>query len=848
MPAATALALDPSKAVTQYVRDSWGLREGLPQLSVSDLAQTPDGYIWLATEEGLVRFDGVRFTVFHQDNTPGLRSHHIEALIAGRDGSLWIGTLGGGLARFKDGTITPYGAPEGLGSDVVLALHEDRGGDLWVGTQGGGLAQFHAGAWRHFRAKDGLPSDEVLEVEGGSDGSVWVGTSGGLARLKGGALRTYPIPGGSEAIQAMREDRHGQMWVSVRQRGLFRVEGDRLVPVLLPAGFAPAAILAILDDSDGNLWLGTDMGLRRWSGGVMRTYGPKDGRAEETVLKLWEDGQHALWMGTLAGGLVRLRDGDFTTYSREEGLPSDFVRTITEDPQGDIWIGSRGGGLVRLRDGRFTLWGKEAGIPHPFVYTVLRTRDGSLWVGTHGAGLFRQRDERTSSYTRAQGLPNDFVRVLYEDRADTLWIGFESGGLARLDGARFRYYGTQDGLANDSVYSVLEDRRGDLWVGTNDGLNRLHEGRFSVYRAAEGLGGNQVRSLYEDPTGALWIGTMTGMSRFKDGRFTAYGRKEGLGDAVFSIQEDAQRNIWMSGNQGVLRVSRADLEAVATGATARVRPRLFGVADGLKTRECNGGVQPAGWKAHDGRLWFATMQGAVVVDPARLRAIDPPAVPIVEGGSADASPLDLRRPMRVVPGEGRLELSYTSPSFWKPEDVSFRYRLDGLDRDWIQAGPRRVAYYTNVPAGRYRFRVMACDLDGACSAEASSAELELLPHFVETRTFTALCIFGAGLVVWSGHRFRVRRLRAHERELQRHVEEAVSQIKVLDGLLPICAWCKKIRDDGGYWGQLESYILAHTDTSFTHGICPDCRDKLRKEDALRAPAASAAAPHRQKAD
>jgi len=285
----------------------------------------------------------------------------------------------------------------------------------------------------------------------------------------------------------------------------------------------------------------------------------------------------------------------------------------------------------------------------------------------------------------------------------------------------------------------------------------------------------------------------------------------------------------------VRRVSRAALEAVAAGTAADVHLRLFGVSDGLKTRECNGGAQPAGWKARDGRLWFATMQGAVVVDPARLRALGAPVHPIIEEGAANGRPLDPRRPARIAPGEGRLELGYTSPTFGHTDDMIFRYRLDGFDRDWIEAGPRRVAYYTNLPAGSYRFRLLACRIAGACSAEVTSAEIQLLPRFVETRTFFALCLIGVGLVIWSGHRFRLRSLLARERELQRRVDEAVSQIKVLDGLLPICAWCKKIRDDRGYWGQLESYIREHTDASFTHGICPDCRDKLRPTTATSPP-------------
>ena len=822
-----ASALDPGRAITQYVRDGWGLREGLPQLSVQGVAQTPDGYLWVATEEGLVRFDGVRFTVFDEGNTPGLRSRNIEALTVGADGALWIGTVGGGVARLKDGVVTPYGVQQGLPGEVVLSLLADRAGDVWVGTEGGGLSHLHDGSWRHHRASDGLPSDDVTELESGSDGSVWIGTRGGLARLKDGAVRRYAVPGGSAGIAALRLDRHGRLWIGVRGGGLFVLEGERLAPAALPVGLGKATVLTILDDTDDNLWLGTDAGLKRWAGGHLSTFGTKEGLAADSVITLWEDGQHALWLGLLGGGLARLRDGDFTTYSQEEGLPHDFVRSVSEDARGDVWIGSRGGGLASLREGRVTRWGEARGVPHPFVYAILPTRDGSLWAGTNGAGLARM-PRGTTSYTRVPGLASELVRALYEDRAGALWIGTDGGGLARWDGARFQSYTTHDGLANESVYCMLQDRRGDLWVGTNDGLSRMRGGRFETYRVSEGLAGNQVRSLYEDATGTLWIGTMTGLSRLQGERFTTYWRNEGIADAVFAILEDAQGHLWLSGNRGVSQVLRSDLESVAAGKGTGVRSRRFGEADGLKSPECNGGVQPAAWKARDGRLWFATMGGAAVVDPARLRAVAPPPAPVLETGSANGRPLDLRAPARVPPGDGRLELSYTS-ALSEPENVTFFYRLDEFDPDWIDAGPRRVAYYTNVPPGRYRFRVKACGRDQACSADAVSPELELEPQLVQTRSFTVLCLLGAGLVIWSGHHLRVRRLRDNERELQRRVAEELAQVKVLRGLLPTCAWCKKVRNDAGYWEQIESYIAEHSEAAFSHGICPDCKQGFLAE-------------------
>jgi ligand-binding sensor domain-containing protein len=827
--AGSAAALDPARALTQYVRDAWGLKEGLPQLSVPAMAQTPDGYLWLATEEGLVRFDGVRFTVFDEENLHGLRSRSIESLAVAADGALWIGTNGGGASRLQGGVVTTHGFPQELASEVVLSILAETTGDVWVGTQRGGLAQLHGGSWRRYRTTDGLPSEEVMNLERAADGGVWVGTSSGVARIKDGSVRRYDISGGASAVEALHLDRHGRLWLGFRQRGLYRLEGDHLEVVAGTREMANASVLAILDDRDGNVWLGTDAGLRRWAEGRLVAIGARGGPAADTVLSLWEDDRGALWVGTLNGGLMRFRDGDFVTYSSDEGLPHDFVRSVSEDTRGDVWIGSRGGGLARLREERITTWGSAEGVSHPFVYAVLSTRDGSLWVGTYGAGLVRLHDGKATSFKRAQGLPSEIVRSLYEDSSGTLWVGCEGGGLVRWDGTRFRTYTTRDGLADDTVFSVLEDRHRDLWVATNEGLSRMRDGTFTTYRTTDGLAGNQVRSLYEDSSGALWIGTLSGLSRLHEGRLSNFWRKQGITDAVFAILEDAQGRFWLSGNRGVLQVRRADLEGVAAGQADRVRSRLFGAADGLKSPECNGGVQPAAWKARDGRLWFATMKGAAVVDPARLRARSRPSAPVLEAVSVDGQPVDLRGAVRLPPGDGRLELGYTSASLSDPEALRFLYRLDSFDHDWVDAGHRRVAYYTNVPPGRYRFRLKACGPDDTCSDEVTSAEMELAPRFVQTWAFAVLCALSAALVAWSGHRYRVRRLHLHEEELHQRIDEAVSRIKVLSGLLPICAWCKKVRDDRGYWSQIEAYVSQHTEAAFTHGICPECQEGMRQQ-------------------
>ena len=422
------------------------------------------------------------------------------------------------------------------------------------------------------------------------------------------------------------------------------------------------------------------------------------------------------------------------------------------------------------------------------------------------------------------------MRAVQEDREGNLWIGTDGGGLNRLRDGRITAYTTADGLPSDTIHALLEDGPG-LWIATNRGLSRLEQGQIRSWTTRDGLCGGLVRALHLDARGTLWIGTNGGgLCRFRDGRFTSYTRSGGLfDDVVFHILEDARGQMWMSCNRGIFRVALSELEDVAAGRTDRVRSVSYDRSDGMKSRECNGGFQPAGWKARDGRLWFPTIRGAVVVNPERLTTNPLPPGVVIEEAVIDGAPVRSRGLVEQRHGQGELEFHYAGLSLFAPEKVRFRYRLAGFDEHWVEAGGRRVAYYTNIPPGSYVFEVLAANADGVWSETAATFAVRFAPRFYQTSWFVALC---AGAVIAAAiglHRFRVAQLRAREKELVLRVEEAVSRIKVLSGLLPICAWCKKIRDDTGYWNQLETYIRDHSQADFSHGICPDCRDRVDAE-------------------
>lgn len=825
------LALDPSKSIAQYGLDAWATRDGLPQNSVAALLQTRNGYLWMGTEEGLVRFDGVRFTVYSTLNTPSFRQNRIQALAEGSDGSLWVGTVDG-LLRKRGDDFTAYGVAEGLPNATILALLADPDGSLWIGTERGGLA-----CWKNERfvfgltRAQGLPADMVTAFARSPDGSVWIGTDEGLALVRGGRVvsRTTTSDGlPANRVNDVLEGRDGELWVAT-SGGLARLSGGHATAVTKGKEFS--SINALCQDRGGSLWTGTSRGLSRVRGGALDPFDEAGGPPQGVVVVcLLEDHEGNLWIGTDGDGLLRLRDAPIVTYGKRDGLTKEFVHAVLEDPHGTVWFGTRGGGLNRLRGGRMSAMTTRDGLPDDAVSALTQARDGALWIGTSGGGVARLKDGHVRVYAKEDGLSSNLIRVLLEDRRGALWIGTSGGGLDRLDQGRVTAFSVSDGLAGDTVVDLCEDRDGALWIGTTTGVSRFQDGTFRTFREPEGLS-YAVRALKADPDGTLWIGTSGGgLFRLRDGRLSAVTARQGLYDDVaFAILDDAAGNLWMSCNRGIFRVARHELEEFFAGKRAAVTCAAYGEADGMKSAECNGGFQPSAWRGRDGRLWFATIRGAVVVDPRAIRVNREPPPVVLERVIVDGRDLGAVAGKAFPPGSRSIELDYAGLSFVSSERMRFKYRLEGVDSDWVDAGPRRAAYYMNLSPGRYVFRVIASNSDGVWNQTGASLPFSVRPFFWQTLWFYALCASLVLLAAAATFQVRVRSLRLREDELKRRVAEEIARVRVLSGLLPICSWCKKVRDDAGYWKQIESYIRDHSEAQFTHGICPDCEKTFDKE-------------------
>jgi ligand-binding sensor domain-containing protein len=751
-------AFEPDDGPTHFGHDAWDSDAGLPQNSVQVILQTRDGYFWLGTQEGLVRFDGVRFTVFDTRNTPELKDDWVQALAETRDGTLWIGTLSG-LARRRAGRFESAGEGTDLDRALIGSLVAARDGTLWIGSSAG-LGRLRDGKLVLLSEKDGFPRDRIRSLYEDEAGRLWFGLPYGLARLADGELSVQAVKDGFPGTPlAIDGDRAGGVWVGTA-RGLVHVQRSGFRLYAEEEGLATTLARAVLRDAAGAVWVGTGDGLYRFSDGRFTRYASVNGLSSDRILTLYEDKAGSLWVGTTDGGLNRLKNQRVVNYTRHEGLSDDKVWTVFEDRAGAVWAGTADGSLDRLRPGGGSF--EHVAKVGTTVLSIAQDHAGDLWVGTQGAGLVRFHDGKSKRYTASDGLPGNWVTSLCVDRRGALWIGTVGNGIARYRDGVFRAYHVRDGLPSEQIFSIFEDRAGAIWIGTfGGGVARLAGDQFTTFTTRDGLAHDIVISVYEDSEGNHWIATRGGLSRYRDGKFTTYRQKEGLfHDAVQRVVEDGHGYLWLTSNRGIFRVRQSELSAAADGG-GRLHPVPFNTASGMRSAECNN-AQHGVLRSRDGRLWFATVKGLAMADPARIQVnATPPAVAVEEVLSGGET-LDVRGGVRLPAGRSDLEFRYTAFNYSNPTSVRFRYRLEGLETRWVEAGARRTAYYTHLPPGGYRFHVIAANEDGLWNDAGALLPVRLDPRFYQTdwfRALAALAVVGLALGV---HRLRVRQIESRE--------------------------------------------------------------------------------------
>jgi ligand-binding sensor domain-containing protein/signal transduction histidine kinase len=758
-------ALDPSKAVTQYQLDVWTERNGLPQGSVQAITQTRDGYLWIATRDGLARFDGVTFTTFRSENSPGLPSNDIRALEEDRQGRLWIGTFNAGLSCYSNGQFRAYSKKDGLPGNGVLEIFEDSKGALWLSTWSG-LARYDGRTFTRYGSGEGFAGRAGLAFCDDGEGRLCVASDGMLSTFKGDRFHELtngaPVP--DCPIQQMCRSADGALWIASAGEGVLRIHEGKVRRYTKSSGLADNKVASLLHDREGNVWVGTWSGLCRIQGQSIATLTRQDGLPHDYIESLYEDHEGSLWIGTRGGGLARLRDARISNYTTREGLGHNFAKCVFEDRNGAMWIGTHGGGLTRFHNGQVTTFGTDDGLPSMFVWSVGEDRDGNLWVGTGRPGMLSvYKDGCFTAHRWKHGLfRRSGVRAIEGDRDGNLWIGGDGGGLCRYSNGNFKCLSTGDGLPSNLIRVIKQDRCGDLWIGSNDGLARYRDGEFTTFRTEHGLAHNAVYAIFQDSEGALWIGTQDGLSRFSEDGIRSYTTRDGLfHNVIYHISEDRSGRLWMSSNRGIFSLPKQSFVDFDAGRARQLSCVSYGIADGMKAVQCEGGSQPAGCKATDGKLWFATANGVAVIDPDKPSRGLPVAPVIIEEVWAGKQKLDVSAPAKLPPKAREFRFEYTALSFAAPEKVKFRYKLEGVDDKWIDAGTRRVAFYNKIPPGNYKFRVMACNSEGVWNENGAVFAFFLAPHFYQTPWFYALCLVGLTASGWGLHRHRMKR--AHDR-------------------------------------------------------------------------------------
>ena len=745
--------------------EEWGMAEGLPQNSVTAIARTPDGYLWLGTFGGLVRFDGEGFRIFDIGAEPELASNRITALHVDRNGALWIGTQEAGVQRMRHGTFTTY--LEGVPRGAINGFAETARGELWCAGQG--IGRFRADGFETVFPDPANRADTVHSLVVDDADALWLGTDRGLFRLAGDHFTAIDLPGNAPPpVWEIALDGEGRRWA-------FTSAG---ASVLSDEGFRPFSEvdhgLGIVEDvllrPGGDMWVGGEGGLV-----VLRpTVGQGDRSAPTAVIErrfanpvvgrgvraLFEDPEGSIWIGTSGTGLRRARPTPFTLLGAREGLALDSPRYLTGDGGEGLWLVPRDGPLLHETGSQFEVpvLPPECTAPDG-IEALCAVGSRNLWIATRDGRLVHLEGERTES------IPHGFgeVGAVLVDRTGTVWLGLASG-LAGYRNGEFEIHRLPHNRRGRPIHQFSEDLDGALWFVTSDVLGCLRQGEVEVLTAADGLPRGDLRGLQRDDRGTLWITSYGGgLCRLRAGELTRLGVEQGLADnSLGGILQDADRRLWVNSNRGVMALRIDELNDVADGKRALVDARTYATGEGT------------GAYAHrtaDGRMWFPTIDGLAVVDPSSTwgNPIPPPVV--IESVRSGGEGIAIGERALVPPGEGDLEIHYAGLSFARPGEVRFRYFLEGYDEDWVEAGNRRTAYYTKVPPGQYRFTVLARNEDGVWNETGASIDVELLPHYYQTGWFLALVGITGIAGVFALHRLRLRSVEKHNRELEHEIRE-----------------------------------------------------------------------------
>jgi ligand-binding sensor domain-containing protein/signal transduction histidine kinase len=844
----SVFALNPDLDVSQYAHTAWKIRDGFPKSEISSIAQTPDGYLWLGTESGLFRFDGVRHVQWRPPANQELPSNWIFSLLVTRDGTLWIGTEKG-LASWKDGKFTQHAE---LAGRYIFKLLEDREGTVWV--SGAAVPVGKLCAIRNSNVQcygdDGSLGRAVFNLYEDSRGNLWAGVKEGLWRWQPGPPKFFSVPGQPDGIQSFGEDNDGTLLIGWNS-GIHRFIEGKTEPYPLALTARGLYAKRMIRDRDGALWIATaDQGIRHVHNGRTDTFSDSQGLSGERANTLFEDREGNIWVGTMSG-LDRFRDSTVTTLSVNQGLSSARIRAIVADRNGGVWLATPNS-LNRWHNGQLTILNvahKRAGKPHAFMpNSLFQDHTGRIWISTPFEFGYLEND-RFVSISTVPGV----ITTMAQDTANALWIANEHSGLFQVAGDKLVQRIPWSRLGReDHVSAMLADPKGGLWLGFFlGGLAYYKDGEIRAsYSTADGLTAGRIGDIQLEHDGSLWIATEGGISRLKDGRVAGLTTENGLPcETVHWLREDDSRSFWLYTSCGLVRLARNELDAWAialdrdVNAKPKIHATLFDSSDGVRLLAAGNHFSPQVTKATDGRLWFSTGDGASFVDPDHLpfNNLQPPVQIqqlIADRKTYDASG-DESGPLRLPPLIRDLQIDYTALSLAAPEKILFRYKLEGRDSDWQEAGNRRQVFYNDLGPGNYRFRVMACNNSGVWTESGAFVDFTITPAYYQTAWFRISVVLLLLFVLAALYQLRLRQVarvlrgrmeeRLEERErIARDLHDTLLQ-SVQGLILKFHAVSKQIPADLPAHEALEK-TLDHADEVLAEG-----RDSIRN---LRVNAAS----------
>ena len=773
-----AKALDPQKLISQFTHTSWTAKDGLPG-PVRAIAQTPDGYLWLGTEAGLYRFDGLHFVAWEPSIGEQILGSAVWSLYTSRDGSLWIGFSSGGISQLRNGHLKNYSHADGVPDGDILSIVEDGKGSIWAGGPYG-LSKLDNGGWHQIGAESEYPAPgaQVLFVD--RRGTLWVATDGlnfGFSEDPVRRNTVLSLAHNAKSFVATRES-VGQVWMMAEAPDgnvwIADTSGHIVRPLMSrrtgEAGIKVSAEpFCLLFDRDRSLWIGPDQrGLRRVvdvkqpEKAVLDQLSTREGLSSDQFYSALEDREGNLWFGT-AAGLDRFSDNKVIAYSSGEGLTSDQRLAMASTRDGSVWLTSYTSDTVqRFRQGRITTLKLPAYSTSDTtrILSLYADRNGSIWFG----GSFRLAEgaEGNVSFIKVPDIENGaMVHAIARDARGDLWItvwgGDKGGGVLRLREGNWTDFRNRVHLPQYRCRVLYGDPLGRLWLGFEDGEVAVRENEeFHVYSSKDGLPGGKVLAITRDRAGNFWIGSEGGLSRFDHGHFVTLTRKNGLpGNSVSGIVEDDEGFLWLAGTLAILRVSSQELEKALLSPSYRMRGASFNATDGLRGLPRQREPFPTAIRSSDGRLWFSTSEGVAVIDPRHWpKNIAPPPVTI-EALKADDRTLTPSSGLRLRPRTRNLQFEYAALSLTAPEHVQFRYRLEGYDNDWRGPVSAREASYTNLPPRSYRFRVIACNNDGVWNDAGATLDFSVAPAWYQTNWFRILGIVSTVFIVWAIYRLRV---------------------------------------------------------------------------------------------